>query len=227
VTADHTTSSPTGVLVVWNDVAAAAEDEYNAWYWAQHLPERVGIPGFHSGRRYIADSPGPRYLTWYPLTSIDVLRSPAYQARLENPTEWTQRMMPSFRNMCRTGCHLRAELGGGLGAAALVLSITPLESTAPNALVAHMADTVFPTLLDVAGFVRAQLWQGDADVSRTDTAESALRHREDDMAGWTIFVEATDRAALDRAACKLAESALPDQAVHERPVFYRLLHALP
>ena len=227
MTVDHAASSLTGVLVVWNDVAAAAEDEYNAWYWAQHLPERVGIPGFHSGRRYIADSPGPRYFTWYPLTSIDVLRSPAYQERLENPTEWTRRMMPSFRNMCRTGCHLRAELGGGLGATALVLSITALESATPDALTAHVADTVFPILTTVSGFVRAQLWQGDADVSRTDTAESALRHREDDMAGWTIFVEATDRAALDRAARKLAVSALPDRAIPEQPVFYRLLHALP
>jgi hypothetical protein len=227
VTADDTSASSDGVLVVWNDVAAAAEEEYNAWYWAQHLPERVGIPGFLAGRRYIADSPGPRYFTWYPLRSIDVLRSAAYLERLENPTEWTRRMMPFFRNMCRTGCHLRADLGAGMGASALVLPVTPVESAAPDAFAAHVADTVFPVLSDVPGFVRAQLWQGDAALSRSATAESALRHREDDMAGWTIFVEATDRATLDRAAGVLAGPALTDAATPETLVFYRLLHALP
>ena len=46
MTVDHAASSLTGVLVVWNDVAAAAEDEYNAWYWAQHLETDHGrLPG--------------------------------------------------------------------------------------------------------------------------------------------------------------------------------------
>lgn len=227
MTVDDTASSPSGVLAVWNDVAAAAEEEYNKWYWAEHLPERVGVPGFLSGRRYIAESPGPRYFTWYPLRSIEVLRSPAYLARLENPSEWTRRMMPSFRNMYRTACHLRADLGGGLGAAALVLSVTPLESPAVDAFPAHVADEVFPPLREDAGFVRAQLWQGDTTVSRTSTAESALRDREDGIAGWTIFAEATDRAALDRVARTLTGSMRPDRAKVEPPVFYRLLHALP
>ncbi len=221
------TASPRAVLLVWNDVAAAAEAEYNEWYWAEHLPERVGIPGFISGRRYIADSPGPRYFTWYPLRSLDVLRSPAYRERLENPTDWTRRMMPSFRNMCRTGCRLRADLGRGLGAAGLVLSVAPPVSDAPDAVAARVTETMFTPLLAVAGFVRAQLWQGDAAVSRTATAESALRDREDAMADWTIFVEAADRATLDRTADTLTAAAAADGIACDPPVFYRLLHALP
>ena len=220
-------TSPSAVLLVWNDVAAAAEAEYNEWYWAEHLPERVGIPGFLSGRRYIADSPGPRYFTWYPLRSLDVLHSPAYRERLENPTDWTRRMMPSFRNMCRTGCRLRADLGRGLGAAGLVLSVAPPESDPPDAVAARVTEAIFTPLSTVAGLVRAQLWQGDDAVSRTATAESALRDREDTMADWTIFVEAADRATLDRTADILTAAAAAGGLACDPPVFYRLLHALP
>jgi hypothetical protein len=49
------------------------EDEYNAWYDNEHLPDVVGIPGYVSGRRYrLSDYQRPhlpasrhRYLTIY------------------------------------------------------------------------------------------------------------------------------------------------------------------
>ena len=41
-----------GLLAVWNDLAAEDEAEFNAWYVEEHVPERLGIPGVHSARRY-------------------------------------------------------------------------------------------------------------------------------------------------------------------------------
>lgn len=217
---------PGSVLVVWNDVAAAAEREYNVWYQAEHLPERVAVPGFLTGRRYVAESPGPRYFTYYDLTSIEVLRSPLYLARLENPTDWTRRMMPQFRDMHNTGCYVRAAAGNGMAGAAVLIPLAPTR-TPYDALVAAARDDVFPALLEEPGMVRAQLWQGDAEISRTDTAESAMRHDEDRSAGWLLFLESTGRAVLDRALPRLTESRLPTAARLGTPVHYRLLHALP
>jgi hypothetical protein len=43
-----------GFLALWNDFDPAREAEYECWHTFEHVPERVGIPGFLSGRRYRA-----------------------------------------------------------------------------------------------------------------------------------------------------------------------------
>ena len=42
----------TGLLMVWADVPADKEEEFNRWYNEEHLPERMAIPGFLGGARY-------------------------------------------------------------------------------------------------------------------------------------------------------------------------------
>src|SRR3982074_2059476 len=58
-----------------------ADDEvgFNAWYDQEHVPNRLAVEGFLSGRRYAAaEDEGPRYLALYDLASPDVLRGAAY-----------------------------------------------------------------------------------------------------------------------------------------------------
>ena len=50
----------TGLLMVWADVPAEKEDEFNRWYDEEHLPERMAIPGFLGGARYRAVKGGPK-----------------------------------------------------------------------------------------------------------------------------------------------------------------------
>src|SRR6186713_2598772 len=91
-----------GLLVAWTDVLPEAEQAFNRWYTLEHVPERIGIPGFLRGRRYVAGQrERHRYFTLYETRTIDVLRSPAYVARLNEPSPGTRAMMPSFRNMMR------------------------------------------------------------------------------------------------------------------------------
>ena len=33
-------------MAVWHDIAEAGEAEYSAWHTNQHMPERLGVPGF-------------------------------------------------------------------------------------------------------------------------------------------------------------------------------------
>ena len=44
----------TGLLMVWCDVPADKEGEFNRWYNEEHLGERMAIPGFLSAARYEA-----------------------------------------------------------------------------------------------------------------------------------------------------------------------------
>src|SRR5579883_646503 len=93
-----------GVLAIWNGITDAAEIEFIKWHVREHIPERVGIPGFLRGRRYIALEGHPKYFNFYETESAGTLVSPAYRARLNAPTPWTQTVIKEFRDMSRTIC---------------------------------------------------------------------------------------------------------------------------
>jgi hypothetical protein len=84
----------TGLLMVWADVPADKESEFNRWYNEEHLAERLAIPGFLSGARYEAVKGGPKHLAVYELESAAVIESAAYKKVASNPTPWTKRSGP-------------------------------------------------------------------------------------------------------------------------------------
>jgi hypothetical protein len=85
----------TGLLMVWCDVPADKEAEFNRWYNEEHLAERMAIPGFLSAARYEAVKGSPKHLAYYELESPAVLESAAYKKVSDNPTAWTKRMGPN------------------------------------------------------------------------------------------------------------------------------------
>ena len=84
----------TGLLMVWADVPADKEAEFNRWYNEEHLAERLAIPGFLNGARYEAVKGGPKHLAVYELESPAVLDSATYKKVSDNPTPWTKRSGP-------------------------------------------------------------------------------------------------------------------------------------
>jgi len=85
----------TGLLMVWTDVPADKEKDFNRWYNEEHLAERLAIPGFLSAARYEAVKGNPKHLAYYELESPAVLESAAYKRVSEHPTEWTKRSGPA------------------------------------------------------------------------------------------------------------------------------------
>ncbi len=43
------------VVAIWNDILPEGRDNFIEWHNREHIPERVSIPGFLRGRRYIAE----------------------------------------------------------------------------------------------------------------------------------------------------------------------------
>src|SRR5206468_463103 len=81
-----TTNKGTGLLMVWADVPADKENEFNRWYNDEHLAERLSVPGFLSAARYEAVKGGPKHLACYELESVAVLESDAYRHVQAHPT---------------------------------------------------------------------------------------------------------------------------------------------
>jgi hypothetical protein len=94
------------VVAIWHDLLPEAKDDFYEWHNREHMPERVGIPGFRRGRRYIAVSGTPEFFNLYEADNPAVLGGQDYLDRLNAPTEWTKRVVPSFRNVGRSICRV-------------------------------------------------------------------------------------------------------------------------
>ena len=57
----------TGLLMVWSDIDAEFEADFNRWYDEEHISRLLEVPGFLSAGRYIAIKGGPKYLAMYEL----------------------------------------------------------------------------------------------------------------------------------------------------------------
>jgi hypothetical protein len=83
-----------GLLMVWCEVPADKEAEFNRWYNEEHLAERLSVPGFLSAARYEAVKGGPKHLAVYELENAAVMESDAYKKVSNNPTPWTKKTGP-------------------------------------------------------------------------------------------------------------------------------------
>ena len=82
-----------GFLLVLMQPPPALEEEFNAWYDTEHIPERLSVPGFETALRYVCTDGAPRYLAMYDLACPGVLDSPAYlKVGFDNASPWTKRV---------------------------------------------------------------------------------------------------------------------------------------
>jgi hypothetical protein len=95
------TQTAPGLLFVMTDIPAEIEADFNHWYDREHIPERLAVPGFAGARRYRAVEGAPAYQALYDLESVAVLDTPAYGRLNEEPSEWSKRIVPQFRNAHR------------------------------------------------------------------------------------------------------------------------------
>lgn len=127
-----------GLLLTITEPPAAMEEEFNAWYDQEHLPERLAIPGFRSARRWVADvSPGEgRYLATYELDSSAVLQSREYLARFQNQTPWSRRCLGKAVVFRRWACEQTGAEDPHPGATHLlcVIAKSPIALTVTGAL---------------------------------------------------------------------------------------------
>jgi hypothetical protein len=174
-----------GALVIWHDIAAGEEDDFQDWHSHEHQAERVGLPGFRRGRRCEAIDGAPRYLILYEVDELATLISKPYMDRLNDPTPWTQRAVANFRNANRTLSAVQASHGIGVGAVGL--------PAAPG-----LSDIALERIATSAGMTGAHLLEGARAASGTETEEKRLRERPDEVSDWVLLIEGYDEAALAR-----------------------------
>jgi hypothetical protein len=183
-----------GLLAIWHRVAPTQDAELNAWYEDEHLAERLSVPGFRTARRYRAADDPLAYCALYELDAADVLRSPAYLARLASPTPRTRAVMPAFLDVTRAACRIAydSEPGGAPRPWLAILEPQRVDMAALHAL---------------AEAARVRLALPDADATGGETAEQRLRPAADQLPAQSVLVEA-DHRDVTEALAALAGSAL-------------------
>ena len=191
-------------LGVWNDIVAEHESAFNDWYQQEHIPERLGLPGFIDVRRGMALGAGARYCALYTLDSIEALRSPAYLERLAQPTPRTRAIMAHFRNMNRSACAITLSSGRGAGGVLGTLALTPAAGR-ERELRAALEKGPLDELARAPGVLRVQLWEADRALSNVSTAEQSLRPQPDAAFDWIVV---TDQLHADEALAARVPEAI-------------------
>lgn len=204
------------------DVVAEDIEEHDRWHTHEHLPERLSIPGFVRGTRWIALEGTPRYMVVYEVADLAVLESEPYLARLNSPSPWTSRIMPSYRGMNRGFCAVLGSFGVGLGyAAALVRFTEPQED--PERLHQGLLHEALPGLPGMTGLGGAHLLRGAQTPSMTKEQSIRGADRGVDSA---LIVMGYDADAVTAAARMLREGLSAHGASGVGTATYRLDYAL-
>jgi hypothetical protein len=208
-----------GMLLTSMDIDAADEPDFNRWYDREHLEERVAIEGFLEARRYIAHTGNPKYLFLYSTKTIDVLDSPAYRARLANPTEWSKKTMARFKNMIRVVARITVSRGTGRGAVLGILRLRP-QAGHEAGLRAAFKERLDPQKLD--GIISMHLIESDPKLSGPTTEISAAAGA--GAGDWFMLIDGTSTSAVASAlASRFTGSAAPAGASQVSSGIYQLM----
>lgn len=184
--------NPTGLLAIWNRIASEHDAEFNAWYEAEHLDQRLAVPGFHSARRYRALDDRHAYSALYELDAPGVLQSPAYRAPLADPTPRTRAIMPHFIDMTRGAC--------------LVTFDSAPQAPAGRLLAALFLPQAVNEMSGPFDGVRVRSVVPDAVATGGVTPEQKLRGQADRLPPPFVLIEGDDQAVVATHAEKLGDS---------------------
>ncbi len=214
-------------LVIWHDIAANCEADYIEWHAREHMPERVGIPGFRRGQAGRAVWGAPGYINWYEVEALATLTSKPYLDRLNDPTPWSRKAMGYFRNNNRTLCRVVASRGAGVAGHLLTLQLAAVPGR--GAALGDWLSARLPALAARPGVIGAHYLEGDQAASRLETEEKRLRAGGDAVADRVVLVAGSNADALQELRRDLlSPQALMAQGAAEaqQAGVYQLLHTI-
>jgi len=177
-----------GAVAIWHDIAPEGRGDFYAWHGKEHMLERVGIPGFLRGRRYVAIDADLEFFNLYEAVSPAVLTGPDYLGRLNTPTPWTRAAVVHFKKVSRSLCRVAASVGAGQGGLASTWRYdVPDEQSSRH--VDDMLCRLLPSIIENGSIAGAHLLAADAQASAVHTAEQKARVERNLIPRWILIVE--------------------------------------
>jgi hypothetical protein len=177
-----------GAVAIWHDIAPEGRAEFYAWHGEEHMPERVGIPGFLRGRRYVAIDADLEFFNLYEAQTVEVLKGQDYTARVNAPTPWTFSAVKHFRSVARAICRVSHTSGPAQGGLIATLRYDVPDNIA-SAHKAALLRGLVPDLLATRGVAGVHLLTADAQASGVATAEQKARGVANAVPRWVLLLE--------------------------------------
>jgi hypothetical protein len=194
-----------GFLLIWNDVALEDEADYLHWLTREHIAERLNISGFLACKVLRAIATQPRYLILYTLEDQSVLASREYLDRLNDPTDWSKRVMRKLLNFNRGGGKLEWRTGTGSGGIVAALFDRDIDGSQVG------------TLAKSDMIVAVSLFQTDRAATDIQTYEKNIRGR-DNSFDRLLLVEGLTEHGVTNCVRHVLTSSETELTLY-RPVF--------
>lgn len=177
-----------GAVAIWHDIVPEGLAEFYAWHGEEHMPERVAIPGFRQGRRFIAIDAQLGFFNLYETESADVVAGPEYRRRLDNPTPRTMSAVRHFRNVARSLCAVAARSGFAQGGTVATLRYE-LAAGDVELHRSRIIETVIPRLAAAPGVGAVTFLEADRAASGYVNAEQRARGAPNMVPPFVLVVE--------------------------------------
>lgn len=210
-------------VAMWWNVDEGDRVEFHEWHSKEHLPERLGIPGFRRGSRWQSATDGG-FFVLYELASYDTLTSPSYLARLNAPTPWSTKMMPLHRGMVRSQCRVLETSGHGLASYMHTIRLSPRPGREEDLL--RFLSNLVEMVPAIDGLTASHLLRTETPLA-APTREQAIRGG-DAAADWILLVCGHVADAWRRLAVGSSiEDALSEAGANDVSLaMFELVHAV-
>jgi ribosomal 30S subunit maturation factor RimM len=194
-----------GFMAIWSDVAPGDSDFYHEWLLKEHFPERVGVPGFIAARVFRRSTgQESQFFIIYETEAPEVLASPAYVARLNNPTAMTQKVMPKLKNFVRGAGRVVQSSGVCGGGAAKVMRFEEAQALLGDA---NARTALFEKINGMDRVLAVRLFEVDTAATTIQTEEKKIRTSREEIYNQLLVIEAADVDAFE-AVSELLQATL-------------------
>jgi hypothetical protein len=185
-------------VALWSGLLPGYERELDRWHTIEHMPERLGVPGFVRGRRYMHPNGSDHAMfIVYEAAHIETFRSPGLLARLNHPTEWSKRVQPGLVNFIRAPCQTLVSLGEGVGGALMTIRVS--GEIGANIDAGYSLASAAPTIARLHGVTAVHIGQHVPDQA-VETAETRLRPAASAPGfGFVVLIEGIGTGELEDA----------------------------
>ena len=137
---------------------------------------------------------------------LATFRSPGYLARLNNPTQWSQRVHPIFRNFIRGACVESAAMGEGIGGACSTYRLT-LDRSRRDGALRHCVTALYDIATEsLDGVTGVRVGANVAEITRVPTKETELKGpNREDLFDAVVIIEGIGLDGLNAAQARVLD----------------------
>ena len=181
----------TGALLNWGGVLPKHDLDYNLWHSLEHMPERMSVKGFLRAFRCVglkSTNENDKYFMMYDVKSKDILSSKQYLNRLNNPTEWTSKILSKYVYPSRAICRVIKTKSLTNGLSGFFVTIRYLSQNNDIKNFYNISDEI----MNQNEIFSIHCFQSDREISLIKTKEKVIRSlqgNEDEIIDYAVVIE--------------------------------------